>query len=366
VLSGKPFAFYQLHLPDSQARAGEIDARDNAVVAELLGRLNALLTAGKALRDGALADPAQAATGLRLALRWGIAPIDGTLTPVERARQAAGALDARIQKAEAFLSRPDGQGPASGAPPAPNAAGALPQAGAAQLAEAIGELAAPEGQLAILSAVDKAQLQAYEPDRPLKAAPDLDEDWLTVVAPVRGRMARLEAFQLQALREDRPADFQALSAFSNRPGDPWQTQPVIQNRQRAHDGQAMQPSRLIVAYGPADVWGGAGDQVAAGFIDSWSETAPEIRHTTQAAFHFNAPGARAPQAVLLAVPPVLDQSLDTPTVLDIVRETRTLAHARMAALEDLGELEAVLPLMLLSTPDPWDQMLLGKGDIPSF
>jgi hypothetical protein len=141
------------------------------------------------------------------------------------------------------------------------------------------------------------------------------------------------------------------------PDDHWQRNAVAQNRARARRGQAQQPSRLIAAYGTATAWDGA--QVAVGMTDSWSETVPETRHTTQAAFRFNAPGARAPQAVLLAVPPVLDQLFDTPTLLDVVRETRELAHARMAAMEDLGEYSAVLPAMMLSAPEPWNKLLLN-------
>ena len=124
----------------------------------------------------------------------------------------------------------------------------------------------------------------------------------------------------------------------------------------------MQPSRLVVAYGPENVW--SAQQVAVGVIDSWGESVPEPRQTTQAAFNFNAPGARAPQAVLLATPPVVDQLLDIPTLLEIVCQTRELAHARMVTLEDLSSYEAVLPLMLLSTPNFWDRVLLN--DNPFF
>jgi hypothetical protein len=121
----------------------------------------------------------------------------------------------------------------------------------------------------------------------------------------------------------------------------------------------MQPSRLIAAYGTPNVL--AGPRVAVGALDNWGETVPEPRHTTQAAFHFNAPGARAPQAVLLAVPPVIDQPLDSATLIDTVRETRELAMARMAAVEDLGNLDNVLPFSMLSTPAPWNDMLLNDS-----
>jgi hypothetical protein len=70
-----------------------------------------------------------------------------------------------------------------------------------------------------------------------------------------------------------------------------------------------------------------------------------------AAAGFNAPAARAPQSILLAVPPDPAGTLDPETLFDIVRETRDLAHARMAHLADLGVLAAGLPSTWL--PKAW-------------
>jgi hypothetical protein len=355
VLAGTPFEFHALHLAGTPEASAALSARDEAIRQELVARLTALLGAGTAVRDNVLADPAQAAAGLRLALRWGIAPIDRTMSLAERARQASAALDARLQKAQTFLAS------ALSDAAVPNPAGQAPQVAAGEIAAAIKELAAPEGQLAILSAVETSLLLNYEPDRPITPAPRLDEDWLTVLAAVRPRLARLESVQLEPLRANPPANFAGLTAFSNRVDDPWQQAAVQDNRARVRAGQAVQPSRLITAYGTPDAW--AGPTVAVGVIDNWGETVPEPRHTTQAAFHFNAPGARAPQSILLAAPPVIDQPLDSATLIDTVRETRELAIARMAAVEDLGNLDGVLPFSLLSAPAPWSDMLLGDSPL---
>ncbi|GAA2108505.1 hypothetical protein GCM10009841_29000 [Microlunatus panaciterrae] len=355
ALAGKPFQFADLHLPTETAPAAAptaAEAADLAVRQELLTRLRTLLTAGSALADQ-LADPVQAEAALRLALRWGIATIDRSLSPADRAAAAREALQARLDKAQSFLDT------AAAAEAAPNAAGRSTQPAAAEIAETISALAAPEGGLAVLGRVDSAALTSYEPDRPLRPAPDLDEQWLTVLAPVRSRLARLEALQLEPLRSPPPEHFAGLTCYANRPDDPWQKQPVIDNRARRTGGAAAQPSRLIAAYGTDGVFEAA--EVAVGTIDSWGETVPEPRHTTQAAFHFNAPGARAPQAVLVAVPPVLDQQTGTDVLLDVVRETRELAKARMVAVEDLGELAPVLPLAMLSTPEPWNRALLSDS-----
>lgn len=113
-----------------------------------------------------LADPAQAALWLRFALRWGIVPIDRTMIVEERGRQAAAALNARVQKAQTFLDT------AVAGATVPNPADRGEQVAASQIAEAINELAAPEGRLAILSAVDKDQLANYEPECPHLAGPE--------------------------------------------------------------------------------------------------------------------------------------------------------------------------------------------------
>jgi hypothetical protein len=210
--------------------------------------------------------------------------------------------------------------------------------------------------------VDTAELKNNDPAHPIQPTPQLDEEWLTVLAPVRPRLQRVEALQLAPLFADPSSATGWFATYSNRPGDLWQQEEVMKNRERARQGLAMQPSRLVVAYGPENVW--SAQQLAAGVIDNWGESIPEPRQTTQAAFNFNAPGARAPQAVLLATPPVLDQRLDIPTLLQIVRETRQLAHARMVTMEDLGSHEAVLPLTLLSTSNFWDRVLLN--DNPFF
>jgi hypothetical protein len=76
------------------------------------------------------------------------------------------------------------------------------------------------------------------------------------------------------------------------------------------------------------------------------------QRTTMTAFGFNAPAARAPQAILLAVPPRPRQRLDDELLWQIVAETRELAHARAARVEDLGDLQALTPTMWLQSSGP--------------
>jgi hypothetical protein len=63
-------------------------------------------------------------------------------------------------------------------------------------------------------------------------------------------------------------------------------------------------------------------------IDSWVETLPTAEETTGVAFHFDQPGARASQAVLLAVPPDRDKPWKVEILADILNETLELAKVR--------------------------------------
>jgi hypothetical protein len=113
-------------------------------------------------------------------------------------------------------------------------------------------------------------------------------------------------------------------------------------------GDDIPPSRFVAVYGPPGVLDASPPQrVAVGLLDSWGETIPAASQATSGAFGFNAPAARAPQVILLAVPPVVREPLTTETLVGILADTRQLTRARMATPDDLGQLAAALPLMML-------------------
>jgi hypothetical protein len=87
------------------------------------------------------------------------------------------------------------------------------------------------------------------------------------------------------------------------------------------------------------------------FIDDWTEVIPNIRETSGVAFHFDDPGAEAPQAVLLAVPPVQAQAWDLASVAAILNETADLAQVRAVDLELLGALGQLIPAIYLPTDE---------------
>ncbi len=87
------------------------------------------------------------------------------------------------------------------------------------------------------------------------------------------------------------------------------------------------------------------------FIDDWTEIIPNIRETSGVAFHFDDPGAEAPQAVLLAVPPVQAETWNLDSVAAILNETADLAQIRAVDLELLGALGQLIPAIYLPTDE---------------
>jgi hypothetical protein len=284
---------------------------------------------------------AQQRVALQDARRWGITPLTvdnaSLATQVSRARDA---LSSRLQAAPAVAQ----------------AAGLTVVA----LARAVAELASPEGRIPVLARHQLSTLPVTlvpEPATPSPARVDLDPDWLEVVAAVRAPMARLEAFQLEqralssGTRERtvpsstrRPPDL-TFRVWTNRPGDPWQ-----QAALHSEPSGLISTPRLVAAFGPAGVLDPGADPsrpVALGLLDSWSETVPATDHATSVAFHMDAPTARAPQAILIAIPPVLDGPCDTATLVQVVAEARALARVRAVMPSDLDGLAATLPLTWL-------------------
>ena len=166
----------------------------------------------------------------------------------------------------------------------------------------------------------------------LREVPELDRTWLELVAAVHPRLAPLEAWQPDPERTPWPSAVAAPGGST----DPW---------------HVVGP--VLVAHGPAVTTVPAGgDRVAVAALDVWVDSVPSRRHTTAAAFGFNAPKSRAPQAVLLAVPPDPEQRLTTSGLVDVVLETRELAHARAARPTDRQGLPYATPATLVHAAEP--------------
>lgn len=151
---------------------------------------------------------------------------------------------------------------------------------------------------------------------------------------------RIWAALPEAWREDEHAAFdpkqvpeELRNYLAARPGAPYR------------DINRVAPSLAITLHAPA-VEAISGDDTIAAFVcDEWPEFIPDPFQTAAIGFHYDAPGARPPQAILLALPPKLGQpawSFDD--AVDVIHEAFDLAKLRGVRPKDLGSgLGALLP-----------------------
>lgn len=324
--------------PDAADPAADAVGDDGGVVGDLAARFTRVRGVAVTLTellsqqlaetspDGQLGDADEDALRRLVvaARRWGIAPdpeppVEGDEGDPAGRRLVAVAARTHELLAERLEAAPPGSG----------------ELGRAELVEALTALVSPTGQLAVLSRLPADALPPLTRSGD-GGTPQVDQAWLPVVAAVRPRLARLELHQLLALPADGPGV--AMAAWTSKPADPWQ-----QNE--------ADPLRLIVVYaddGLALTGSDAPARVAVASLDRFSEFVPSQEQTTSATFGFDAPASRAPQAILLATPPDVDEPLDAEAVRDIVVETRRLARVRMVRPADLGtDLRGLLPSALL-------------------
>ena len=84
------------------------------------------------------------------------------------------------------------------------------------------------------------------------------------------------------------------------------------------------------------------------FVDAWAEVIPSPEHTAGVAFHYDAPGARPPQAIVLAVHPDLEPgSWNLQYLLETVQETISLARVRTVTLRELDGMAGLIPALYL-------------------
>lgn len=258
-----------------------------AIAADLRQRLDGLVALAAAAQAALSAiDPDAAGAGAEIvaaAARWSVASDAAAPTTTELRDAVIAAL---VERTTAAFEVPVGP-----------TTSPVPDALIIALRRAVRTLAG-RSDLPILPVVARDLLPVLR----INAA--ADEEWLEIVAAVRPRLAPLEARQLASI-DPWPAAVAAPDASI----DPW---------------HATGP--IVVAYGPGVNDGS--ERVAIAAVDGWSDSIPSRRHTTFASFGFNAPKSRAPQAVLVAVPPDRSQRLDTSGLVDVVLETRELAHAR--------------------------------------
>lgn len=164
--------------------------------------------------------------------------------------------------------------------------------------------------------------------------------WFQQSARVREGMARLRRFSLAAgALRGTTLDFE-IAQLPAAEGAQWGALPYGPGETR--------PSRVTglaihAPYGvvPDGTWRGL-------VVDEWVERIPAPAEDTAIALHYDDPGAEAPQALLLAVPPVLGTPWSADALVDTISETLDLAKIRCVDSELLPTLGQFLPAIYLS------------------
>jgi hypothetical protein len=91
--------------------------------------------------------------------------------------------------------------------------------------------------------------------------------------------------------------------------------------------------------------------VAVLVVDDFTEVVPALDTTTAVSFGFDAPGARPPQSILLAVPPVPGVGWTIDALASVVGETLDLAKIRMVDLSTVAWAGRFVPTIYLTDGD---------------
>jgi hypothetical protein len=101
---------------------------------------------------------------------------------------------------------------------------------------------------------------------------------------------------------------------------------------------------LVIQSVPGDLHG----QLCGIVADEWTELIPSRTETTGIAFHYEPPDSVAPQAILLAVPPVLGQQWTVGSLNRVLMETLDLARLRGVGHQALGDITHFVPATYLA------------------
>jgi hypothetical protein len=167
--------------------------------------------------------------------------------------------------------------------------------------------------------------------------------WLQQHGLVRPAVARLSTALANVEMRGRglAADQLAVVQLPHRSGDRWVGMPLAEGTP-FHVGAA---SLVMHGVGQIDPRG----PLAVLMVDQWSEVIPRKTETAGVSFHFDAPGARAPQAILLAVPP--DPTSTGWKLADVIGSVHEAVQLSRIRAVDLNHLEAagrLLPAIYLA------------------
>ena len=170
---------------------------------------------------------------------------------------------------------------------------------------------------------------------------DAPARWIQQLTHVRAAVSRIDAADTLAalVTGVEQPDFQIAQwpalgqapdrwlALAPQPGDPPQP-----------SGRVALVARLTDSFDPAEWLSGL-------LLDEWVERVPDPLQTTGVAFHYEEPGSRAPQALLVAVCPDERPAWDDDILLATLNETLDLAKIRSVDLEGLDDLGQIIPAL---------------------
>ncbi len=166
------------------------------------------------------------------------------------------------------------------------------------------------------------------------------EGWLDDAAAVRAGVQRLGDVRLIAPAAGGGTNPLAALQLPPRAGDPWlgATWPAGVSLPAGLTG-------ILVDADPA--W--RPDLGQAGLVvDEWVEVVPNAMETTGLALHYDAPGASAPQALLLAASPDPGRPWDLSTLEAVLLETVDATRIRAVQSPQLSQVGHVLPALFLA------------------
>jgi hypothetical protein len=173
----------------------------------------------------------------------------------------------------------------------------------------------------------------------LVGQPENARAWLEQLARVRPELDALSAVLTAAdlLRADDAAPLQTrVVQLPHEAGQRW----------AALSLPAGNPLLSVLALGEFDL----SAAVSGLYCDGFSELIPSARETTGVSFHYDAPGARAPQSILLAVAPNL--AADTwslEALWKTVLHTWELSRLRAVGPKDMRALGSMLPALFVQS-----------------
>lgn len=163
------------------------------------------------------------------------------------------------------------------------------------------------------------------------------EVWLTRMERVREPVGRLGIALREAEALGGPPLALGVAQVPYRPGDVWNALPADHHV----DGAVSLALSGVDLVAP-------GRELAGLLLDEWTEVIPSATETTGVAFRYEPPDLMAPQAILLAVPPVVGEPWTVGTLNQVLIETLEQVHLRAVPPAALGAVRQYLPATVLA------------------